>query len=323
MTHRRPLRRTVDALPTGAFAIPILADPPPRAAALVTTAPPALPIPADAHGGPNPDDYDWVPVLRRRRPDGWSPDKQRLFVETLADTACVTTAAEAVGMSASSAYRLRRARDGAAFAAAWDAALEQGAHVLIATAFDRAIHGSEEPVFDRDGRRVGRRFRQNDRLLMFLLRKLQPERFGDAGRDAPAAGAIRARPPRAALADRIESLSPPRPADPAALLDADDLNAALTIADLSGGELPPWLRRRQAGDDALVPDAESQARIEARIEAVKRSLDPDADLDDDDDDDDELDDLDDLDDLDELDDIDDVDDMDADRTRITSWRDLL
>ena len=218
MSHYRPLRLAVDALPTGAFTTPTLTNAPLHRSTLVTTKaspPPALPMPADACDGPDAGDYDWVPVLRRPRSDGWSPDKQRIFIETLADTACVTIAAQAVAMSASSAYRLRRARDGGAFAAAWDAALEQGAQVLISTAFDRAIHGSEEPVFDRDGNRVGRRFRQNDRLLMFLLRKLHPELFGDAGRDAPAAGSVRARRhDRPELADLIAALSPPRPSAP-------------------------------------------------------------------------------------------------------------
>ncbi|MDE0879050.1 MAG: hypothetical protein OSB00_10375 [Sphingomonas bacterium] len=267
MSHYRPLRLAVDALPTGAFTTPTLTNAPLHRSTLVTTKaspPPALPMPADAWDGPDAGDYDWVPVLRRPRSDGWSPDKQRIFIETLADTACVTIAAQAVAMSASSAYRLRRARDGGAFAAAWDAALEQGAQVLISTAFDRAIHGSEEPVFDRDGNRVGRRFRQNDRLLMFLLRKLHPELFGDAGRDAPAAGSVRARRrDRSELADLIAALSPPRPADPAALMDADALAVALDVADLCEGDLPPWLRRRQAGEDALVPDPVAEARLDA------------------------------------------------------------
>lgn len=296
MTNRRSARFAVDALPTGALSTPTLTAPPPHHAALVTSAPPPpdlappdlpppdLPMPADARAGPDPADYDWVPVLRRPRPDGWSPDKQRRFIETLADTACVTIAAQAVGMSTASAYRLRRARDGGAFAAAWDAALDQGAQVLIATAFDRAIHGSEEPVFDRDGNRVGRRFRQNDRLLMFLLRKLHPERFGDRGRDSPAAGSVRVQragtPP---LAERLDALSPPRPADPAALLDDDDRAAAYVVADLCDGALPPWHQRIQAGEDVAAPDPAFEADFAAMKQAVYPDADPDHEADDDDD----------------------------------------
>src|SRR3546814_5344716 len=62
----------------------------------------------DAHGH-DPAAYDWVPVLKKRRKDGWSPDKQRAFIEALADSGSVATAAQRVGMSESSAYRLRRA----------------------------------------------------------------------------------------------------------------------------------------------------------------------------------------------------------------------
>src|SRR3546814_3519990 len=40
---------------------------------------------------------DFLPAPTRLRHDGWTPDKQRLFVETLADTGCVSHAAKAVG----------------------------------------------------------------------------------------------------------------------------------------------------------------------------------------------------------------------------------
>ena len=36
----------------------------------------------DAHGH-DPDQYDWYPILRRPRADGWTPARQRLFIETL------------------------------------------------------------------------------------------------------------------------------------------------------------------------------------------------------------------------------------------------
>ena len=77
----------------------------------------------DAHGH-DPAAYDWVPVLKKRRKDGWSPDKQRAFIEALADTGSVATAAQRVGMSESSAYRLRRAPGAEAFVRAWGAAID-------------------------------------------------------------------------------------------------------------------------------------------------------------------------------------------------------
>lgn len=65
----------------------------------------------DDHGY-DPADYDWIPVRRQSRPDGWYEEKQRLFIATLADTGCVTQAARAVGKSPKSAYELRRASGG-------------------------------------------------------------------------------------------------------------------------------------------------------------------------------------------------------------------
>jgi hypothetical protein len=61
----------------------------------------------DAHG-PDPDQFVWIPVLRKRRHDGWTPEKQREFVEALADSGSVVGAARAVGLSEQNAYALRR-----------------------------------------------------------------------------------------------------------------------------------------------------------------------------------------------------------------------
>ncbi len=59
----------------------------------------------------DPAEYRWVPVRRRPRYDGWTEEKQRRFIETLADTGLVNVAARAVGMSrpARSACRGRAA----------------------------------------------------------------------------------------------------------------------------------------------------------------------------------------------------------------------
>jgi len=50
----------------------------------------------DQHGN-NPDDYDWVPVRRKRRKDGWSHEKQRDFNGALADSGVVAAEARTVG----------------------------------------------------------------------------------------------------------------------------------------------------------------------------------------------------------------------------------
>lgn len=101
------------------------------------------------------EEFDWVPVHRRRRRDGWTVEKQRRFIQTLADTCSVEIAAREVRMSVTSCYRLRRSPEGASFAQAWHAAIQQAALQLEDIAFDRAINGSDEPVFDKEGRRIG------------------------------------------------------------------------------------------------------------------------------------------------------------------------
>ena len=65
----------------------------------------------------------WRPVKRKPRSDGWTPERQRAFIAALAETGRVEHAARAVGISATSCYRLRRARGAESFTAAWDAAL--------------------------------------------------------------------------------------------------------------------------------------------------------------------------------------------------------
>jgi hypothetical protein len=60
----------------------------------------------------------------RRRKDGCTPKRQQAFLVTLAETRSVTRAARSVGLGASGLYRLRRRAGAAAFAAAWDAALD-------------------------------------------------------------------------------------------------------------------------------------------------------------------------------------------------------
>lgn len=60
------------------------------------------------------------PVPVRERADGWTEERQCCFLAYLYITGSVAAAAEAVGMSRVSAYRLRK-RDGArGFAHAWD-----------------------------------------------------------------------------------------------------------------------------------------------------------------------------------------------------------
>ncbi|MEL7320310.1 MAG: hypothetical protein AAFN04_16930, partial [Pseudomonadota bacterium] len=52
---------------------------------------------------------DFTPVLRQtNRHDGWTEERQRAFIEALADTGSVHAACRAVDMSQGGAYYLRR-----------------------------------------------------------------------------------------------------------------------------------------------------------------------------------------------------------------------
>ncbi len=223
------------------------------------------------------DDFDWVPVHRKRRADGWSIDRQRHFIETLAATGSVTEAAQQTNMSTVSAYRLRNAPDGAPFATAWEIAVQAAARRLTDIAMDRVIHGSDEPVFDRDGRRVGRRIKYDDRLLMFMLGALQPERYRHAHRQDRAPGEALP-PPAPAVAKALAMLAPPAPEAPHALMASDELPYALQLAELLDGRLPAAYRDEEPEYEPLPTDAE--AAIEAAKEAAAPpDWDPDCDCD--------------------------------------------
>jgi hypothetical protein len=229
----------------------------------------APPAELDAHGF-DPADYKWVPVLRKPRADGWTPQRQVDFIAALADTGCVEQAAREVGLSVMSCYRLRRAPGAETFAAAWDSAIAHASRKLIDLAFDRAIHGSDEPVFDREGHRVGRRMRHNDRLLMFLLRAYHPERFRHAHQSARQPS--EPRPPEVApVAEAIRTLEPVAPADPHLLMPPDELGIALQCADILDGKLPHW--HRYKGLEAEPVEAPLGEEFERRLEAAKREAD--------------------------------------------------
>lgn len=125
---------------------------------------------------------------------GWSAYRQRVFILALAETGSVHRAAKESRMSARGAYALRVRSP--AFREAWDNAQQLAVGRLSALAFDRAINGRPEQMF-QDGIMVGEKRVPNDRLLMWLLARLDPKRFampweqrgdvGDPQADASAA----------------------------------------------------------------------------------------------------------------------------------------
>ena len=82
----------------------------------------------------------------QRRVDGWSPARQRRFLEILAATGVIMLACEGVRITARSAYTLRIRHDGAAFRLGWDAAILIARARLADDLLSRAIMGSEEVI---------------------------------------------------------------------------------------------------------------------------------------------------------------------------------
>jgi hypothetical protein len=110
----------------------------------------------------------------RKRLAGWSAERQRIFISNLAETGSVHLASAAARLTARSAYRLRARSP--AFAAAWDTADQLAVGRLSALAFDRAISGRTEQVW-QEGVLVAEKRLPSDRLLMWLLARLDPRRF--------------------------------------------------------------------------------------------------------------------------------------------------
>ena len=103
------------------------------------------------------------------RHDGWTPARQGAFLEQLCRIGMVSAAAQAVGMSAKSAYALRKRAGAENFSAAWDKAVKEGRFRSLSTAIDRCLNGVATPVFYR-GRKVGERLRYDTSLLIATIR---------------------------------------------------------------------------------------------------------------------------------------------------------
>lgn len=139
--------------------------------------------------------FDGIPLeSSRKRLAGWSAERQRLFLTVLAETGQVHLAAAAARLSVRSAQALRVRSP--AFNTGWRMAEQLGAGRLAPIAFDRAINGRIEQVY-QDGVLVAERRVPNDKLLMWLLARLDPKRFalpweqrGNADPQAEAAGAF-------------------------------------------------------------------------------------------------------------------------------------
>ena len=130
---------------------------------------------ADGAAPVRPDPFDGVPLEdSRKRMAGWCVERQRLFLDNLAETGSVHLASSAARLTARWAYRMRNRSP--AFAAAWDMAEQLAVGRLSALAFDRAINGRTEQVW-QGGDLVAEKRVPSDKLLMWLLARLDPHRF--------------------------------------------------------------------------------------------------------------------------------------------------
>lgn len=118
--------------------------------------------------------FDGIALTDSRKRAGWSAERQRVFLTALAETGSVHLASASARLTAQSAYGLRARSP--AFAAAWDTAEQLAVGRLAALAFDRAINGRVEQLW-REGELVMEKRLPSDRLLMWLLARLDPRRF--------------------------------------------------------------------------------------------------------------------------------------------------
>jgi hypothetical protein len=209
-----------------------------------------------------PNDFTPVPRLCERH-DGWTAERQRGFIEALADYGSVRAAANSVGLAAEGAYRLRRQPGAEEFAAAWEAALDHGVRRVEDVAMDRALNGVEVPVYSY-GKLVGTRTVYNDRLLMFMLRNRAPERFcADGARGLNAVDRMRQK--RLKEAWRQEWLEERRAEEP----DIEEVRQDVLskVEAMAAAERERWTPRERELHEQLA--AERAAR-EAREEEQRR-----------------------------------------------------
>ncbi len=98
------------------------------------------------------------------------------FLDTLARTGNLAVAYDVSGVSHHRLNVLRK--DDPEFAELWDRAIEAGIDTLESEAIHRALEGIEEVVYYH-GEQIGTVRRYSDGLLIFLLKALRPEKYGD------------------------------------------------------------------------------------------------------------------------------------------------
>ncbi|WP_366926553.1 DUF3597 domain-containing protein [Sphingomonas sp. LM7] len=221
--------------------------------------------------------HGFSPPPGTTRYDGWTPEKQRRFLEALSEGHNVTRACAIVGMSTQSAYAMRNAPRGQSFALGWQAAVLKARDTLADDLMDRAFNGVRDTITRDDGSIVTRH-RHDNRHAMAMLNRL--DRMAGAADGSVAARLIAADfaqyldlierdagPARAGvfLGARIEPAGEDDLAPIRALARADrwlrthtDIADPLDTSDLDPAERASWTgeqwaRAEAAGLVALAP----------------------------------------------------------------------
>jgi len=138
-------------------------------------------------------------------------------------------------------------------------------------------------VLDKNGHCVYVRTRYDGKLLMFLLRAHQPDRYRH-GHQAVRQPSEPPPPEIPPVAEALRSLEPVTLPEPHRLMSPDDLETAIQCADILDGTLPHW--HRYKGFEGPPVQAPLGEEFERRLEAAKRRvayLPPEPDPDDEDD----------------------------------------
>lgn len=105
----------------------------------------------------------------------FTPEKQAAFLEALRTSCNVSRSCEIVGISASTAYNLKR--DFPSFAEKWHEAIEYAADTLEESARERAL-GVQDAIYHQ-GVVVGYKTVYSDAMTALLLRAHRPQKFRD------------------------------------------------------------------------------------------------------------------------------------------------
>jgi hypothetical protein len=124
----------------------------------------------------------YVPVAtdalgRKRRHDGFTPDRQCIFLDALARCGVAADACRATGISRDTAYNLRNGAQGRAFALGWSAAILISRGRLADELQSRALNGVVDKIY-RNGELWGERHRHDNRLAMAVLTRLDRQAAG-------------------------------------------------------------------------------------------------------------------------------------------------